>query len=168
MGAQKGDILRLVVGEGFLVSLVGVAIGVVAAFGVTRLIANRLFGVTPMDPLTITAVALVLIGVALFACYIPARRATKIDPVVASGLSDTHQPSLRSEEARQCFVLAGLCSGVLGARTELSTRKSLELFETVDHAHWLPLVSATLKGCATEEVEIRTGISVAPSGLGHR
>ena len=70
-------------GEGVVVSLIGVTIGVVAAFGVTRLLANQLFGVTPMDPMTITAVVLVLMGVALIACYVPARRAAKVDPAAA-------------------------------------------------------------------------------------
>ena len=83
LGAQRKEILTLVVGEGLRMTLVGLAIGVVAAFGVTRLLANQLFGVTPTDPMTIAVVALVLMGVALLACYIPARRATKVDPVVA-------------------------------------------------------------------------------------
>jgi putative ABC transport system permease protein len=83
LGARDSDILRLVLREGFLVVLIGLAIGVGATYGATRLIANQLFGVTPMDPATIAVVALVLIIVAFLACYIPAKRAAKLDPLSA-------------------------------------------------------------------------------------
>src|SRR5690606_4125597 len=69
--------------EGFIVTLAGLAIGVAAAFGLTRLIANLLYGVTPMDPVTIAAVAVLLTAVAMLACVIPARHAANADPLRA-------------------------------------------------------------------------------------
>ncbi len=83
LGAKDSDILRLVLREGFLVIVIGLAIGIGGAYGATRLIANQLYGVKPMDPMTIAAVGLVLILVAVLACYIPGRRATKLDPLTA-------------------------------------------------------------------------------------
>jgi putative ABC transport system permease protein len=83
LGAQGGDVLQMVLRQGTKLALVGVAIGIGAALGLTRLMTNLLFGVTAHDPLTFVAVAGLLILVALFACYIPARRATLIDPIVA-------------------------------------------------------------------------------------
>ena len=83
LGAQGGDVLQLVLRQGTKLALVGVAIGIGAALGLTRLMTNLLFGVTAHDPLTFVAVAGLLILVALFACYIPARRATLVDPIVA-------------------------------------------------------------------------------------
>jgi putative ABC transport system permease protein len=80
-GARDSDIFGLVLREAVVVTLIGLTIGIAAAFGATRLIANLLFGVTPTDPMTIVAVAVVLSVVALLASYIPARRATKLDPV---------------------------------------------------------------------------------------
>src|SRR5207244_4145568 len=76
LGANDSDILRLVVREGFLLIAIGLGIGIGGAYGATRLIANQLYGVKPMDPTTIAAVAFVLILVAFLACYIPGRRAT--------------------------------------------------------------------------------------------
>jgi predicted permease len=83
LGAQPGDVLRLVVGQGTRMALVGVAIGVGVALGLTRLMANQLFGVSAHDPLTFAAVALLLIVVSVAASYIPARRAMRVDPMVA-------------------------------------------------------------------------------------
>jgi ABC-type antimicrobial peptide transport system permease subunit len=73
----------MVLRQGAKLALLGVAIGIAAALGLTRLMTNLLFGVTAHDPLTFFAVAALLILVALFACYIPARRATLVDPIVA-------------------------------------------------------------------------------------
>jgi ABC-type antimicrobial peptide transport system permease subunit len=83
LGAQRRDVLRLVLGEGAKMALVGVAAGIAAALGLTRLMANQLFGVTAQDPLTFAAVAILLTLVALLACYLPARRAVRVDPMVA-------------------------------------------------------------------------------------
>ena len=83
LGAQRSDVLRLMLGEGMKMALVGVAIGIAAALGLTRLMANMLFGVSAADPLTFCGVAFVLAAVALTACYIPARRAMRVDPMVA-------------------------------------------------------------------------------------
>jgi ABC-type antimicrobial peptide transport system permease subunit len=83
LGAQRADVLRLMLGEGMKMALVGVAIGMVAALALTRLMVQMLFGVSATDPLTFVGVAAVLAGVALAACYIPARRAMRVDPIVA-------------------------------------------------------------------------------------
>ena len=83
LGAERREVLRMVLGEGAKLALMGIAIGVAAAFGLTRLMANMLFGVSTHDPLSFAAVAVLLIMVALVACYVPARRAARIDPTVA-------------------------------------------------------------------------------------
>src|ERR1700730_12379550 len=82
LGAQGGDVLQMVLRQGTKLVLLGVAIGIGAAFGLTRLMTNLLYGVTAQDPLTFLVVAAVLILVAVLACYIPARRATLVDPMV--------------------------------------------------------------------------------------
>ena len=83
LGAQHRDVMRLVLGEGAKMALVGVAGGTAAALGLTRLMVNELFGVASQDPLTFAAVAIVLTLVALLACYLPARHAVRVDPMVA-------------------------------------------------------------------------------------
>lgn len=83
LGAQARDVLKLIIGNGMALALVGVAIGLAAAFALTRVMAGILFGVTTTDALTYVTVSAGLIAVALLACYIPARRATKVDPLVA-------------------------------------------------------------------------------------
>jgi putative ABC transport system permease protein len=83
LGAQVGDVLTLILKQGMMLAVLGVAIGLFGAFSLTRLLRGLLFGVTPTDATTFVAVTGVLIVVALFACYIPARRATKVDPLVA-------------------------------------------------------------------------------------
>jgi predicted permease len=83
LGAGTGDIIKLVVTHGLRLSIIGSAIGLFLAFGVTRVFASLLYGVSPVDPLTLIATPLLLIGVTLLACFIPARRATRVDPVTA-------------------------------------------------------------------------------------
>jgi ABC-type antimicrobial peptide transport system permease subunit len=83
LGAERRDLLRLVVGQGISLALIGSAIGVGAAIGVTRFMSEMLYGIHADDPLTFAGVAILMIFVALLACYIPARRAMKVDPMAA-------------------------------------------------------------------------------------
>jgi len=83
LGAQKETIIRMVVRQGLTLAIAGAAVGLVGALIVSRLMAGLLYGVKPTDPLTFTVVAVLLVVVALFACCIPARRAIRIDPMVA-------------------------------------------------------------------------------------
>ena len=83
MGAGAADLRAMVVRQGLKLLAVGLGLGLALTIALTRVLANLLWGVTATDPLTIAAVALILATVALLACYVPARRATKVDPVVA-------------------------------------------------------------------------------------
>jgi len=83
LGAQAGDVLQQVLRQGMLLAAGGIATGVAGAWVVTRFISSLLFGVRPTDPMTFALVPLLLAIVALVACLLPARRATKVDPVVA-------------------------------------------------------------------------------------
>jgi len=83
LGAQPADIVKLVLGESLRLGLAGVAVGIAGALALTRVMRNLLYGVSATDPLTFFAVSAALVGVALAACYLPARRAARVDPIVA-------------------------------------------------------------------------------------
>jgi putative ABC transport system permease protein len=83
IGAQQRDVFKMVLGQGMMLALIGIAIGLVGAFPLTRLMAAMLFRVTATDPATFAGIAFLLTAVALVACYLPGRRATKVDPAVS-------------------------------------------------------------------------------------
>ena len=83
LGARRFDVLKLVVRQGMVLTLIGVILGLLGALALTRVMSTLLFGVTAKDPLTFAVVAALLLAVAFIACFVPARRATKVDPLTA-------------------------------------------------------------------------------------
>jgi ABC-type antimicrobial peptide transport system permease subunit len=83
LGARRADVLRLVIRQGMKMTLVGAAVGLAAALALTRVMESLLFGISATDPLTFVAIPLVLVAAGLLACFVPARRATKVDPMIA-------------------------------------------------------------------------------------
>src|SRR5262249_49614737 len=83
LGAKGGDVQRLILGQGMVLAAVGVAAGLLGAWGLTRTMEGMLFGISATDPFTFAAIGMLLVVVALVACWIPARRATKVDPMIA-------------------------------------------------------------------------------------
>jgi putative ABC transport system permease protein len=83
LGAQTRDVLKLILGRGFALTMVGIALGLTGSFALTRLMSSLLYGVSATDPITFGGLSLLLTAVALAACYLPTRRAMKVDPMVA-------------------------------------------------------------------------------------
>jgi putative ABC transport system permease protein len=83
VGAHPRDVLKLILKQGLILTVLGVGIGLAVAYGLTRFLASFLYEVKPTEPVTFVAVSLMLIAVGVLACYVPARRATKVDPMVA-------------------------------------------------------------------------------------
>jgi putative ABC transport system permease protein len=83
LGAQPFDVLKMILGQGVKLSLAGIALGLIASFALTRVLSSLLYGVSATDPITFLAIPLLLTAVALLASYLPARRATKVDPMIA-------------------------------------------------------------------------------------
>ena len=83
LGAQTADIFKLIIRQGLAITLIGIGVGLIGSLALTRFLSSLLFGISPTDPLTFAVIALLLMGVALVACFVPARRATKVDPMIA-------------------------------------------------------------------------------------
>ena len=83
LGVKRGDVLKLVIRQGMVLTIVGVLVGLAASFGLTRLIANLLYGIAATDALTFAGLSFLLLAVALLACWLPARRASGVDPMIA-------------------------------------------------------------------------------------
>ena len=83
LGAQRRDVLQLILGRGIMLAAIGVGVGAVLAFGLTREMRSMIYGVSAADPVTFLGVSLLLIVVAVVACYVPARRAMRVDPMMA-------------------------------------------------------------------------------------
>ena len=83
VGARPRDVFAMIIGHGMKLALIGVGIGLIGAFALTRLMASMLFGVEPTDAMTYGSIAALLIGVTLLACYLPGRRATKVEPTIS-------------------------------------------------------------------------------------
>jgi ABC-type antimicrobial peptide transport system permease subunit len=83
LGAQRSDVMKMTIGQGLRLVLTGVAIGLAAAFVLTRVMSTLLFGVSPTDPVTFISISIVLVSVAVLAGYVPALRATRVDPMLA-------------------------------------------------------------------------------------
>jgi ABC-type antimicrobial peptide transport system permease subunit len=83
LGAQRRDVLKLIVGQGIVLAVIGIVVGLALAFTVTRLLASQLYGLSATDPVTFIGVSIFLLSVSFIACYLPARRATRIDPLAA-------------------------------------------------------------------------------------
>ena len=83
LGAERSDVFKLIIGQGMMLAAVGIGLGCLAAFGLTRIMTNLLFGFVATDPVTFIGISVLLSSVALAACYLPARRAAKVDPIVA-------------------------------------------------------------------------------------
>jgi ABC-type antimicrobial peptide transport system permease subunit len=83
LGAQSRDVLQMIVRQGMTLTVLGVGAGLLGAYALTQLLAKLLFGIAPNDPLTFAAIAFLLLAVALLACYLPARRAARLDPMNA-------------------------------------------------------------------------------------
>jgi ABC-type antimicrobial peptide transport system permease subunit len=83
LGALPGQVLQMVLRQGLILIVIGIGLGLAGALSLTRFLSSQLFGIAPTDPLTFAGVSLLLAGIALLECYVPARRATKVDPIVA-------------------------------------------------------------------------------------